>query len=132
MAIHPSAIVESGAKVHPTAEIGPFVIIGADVEVGARTRIKASVTLEGPLAIGEDNVLFPYSTVGVEPQDLKYQGERSETRIGHRNRIREFVTVHRGTQGGGMLTSIGDDNLIMAYSHIAHDCHVGNHCVIAN
>ncbi len=132
MAIHPAAIVDSGAKISPSAEIGPFVVVGADVEIGARTSIQASVTLEGPLTIGEDNVFFPYSTVGVAPQDLKYKGERSETRIGNRNRIREFVTIHRGTQGGGMVTSIGDDNLIMAYSHVAHDCRIGSHCVIAN
>ena len=86
--------------------------------------------MEGPLWIGEDNVFFPYSTVGVAPQDLKYKGERSETRIGHRNRIREFCTIHRGTEGGGMLTSIGDDNLLMAYVHVAHDVHVGSHTVL--
>ena len=79
--------------------------------------------MEGPAEIGEDNLFFPYSTVGVAPQDLKYKGERSSTRIGHRNKIREFVTIHRGTEGGGMLTSIGDDNLLMAYVHVAHDVH---------
>ncbi len=88
--------------------------------------------MDGPLQIGEDNVFFPYSTVGVAPQDLKYKGERSETRIGHRNRIREFCTIHRGTQGGGMLTSIGDDNLLMAYVHVAHDVHVGSHTVLSH
>jgi UDP-N-acetylglucosamine acyltransferase len=90
------------------------------------------VYLEGPLSIGEDNVVFPYSTIGVAPQDLKYHGERSATRIGSRNTIREFVTIHRGTEGGGMLTSIGDDNLIMAQVHVAHDAHIGDHTVISH
>jgi UDP-N-acetylglucosamine acyltransferase len=84
------------------------------------------------MIIGEDNVFFPYSSVGAAPQDLKYRGEQSTTRIGHRNKIREFVTIHRGTQGGGMLTSIGDDNLLMAYVHAAHDVHIGNRTVLAN
>jgi UDP-N-acetylglucosamine acyltransferase len=132
MPIHPSAIVDAGARIADSAEIGPFSIIGADVIIGARTRVMAHVFMEGPLEIGEDNIFFPYSTVGVAPQDLKYHGERSATRIGHRNRIREFVTIHRGTEGGGMLTSIGDDNLLMAYVHVAHDSRVGNHIVLAN
>ena len=88
--------------------------------------------LEGPTWIGEDNLFFPYSTVGVASQDLKYKGERAETRIGHRNRIREFVTIHRGTQGGGLLTSIGSDNLLMAYAHVAHDVRIGDHVILAN
>ena len=132
MPIHPTAIVDASARISDTAGIGPYTIVGADVEIGARTQIKGHVFLEGPLQIGEDNVFFPYSTVGVAPQDLKYKGERSETRIGHRNQIREFVTIHRGTRGGGMLTSIGDDNLVMAYSHIAHDVRIGNHTVLSN
>jgi len=112
--------------------VGPYTIIGADVEIGARTELKGHVFLEGPLEIGEDNVFYPYSTVGVAPQDLKYRGERSSTKIGNGNRIREFVTIHRGTEAGGMLTSIGDDNLLMAYVHVAHDCAVGSHTVIGH
>jgi UDP-N-acetylglucosamine acyltransferase len=88
--------------------------------------------LEGPTRVGEDNIFFPYSTAGVASQDLKYKGERAETRIGHRNRIREFVTIHRGTQGGGLVTTIGSDNLLMAYSHIAHDVRIGDHVIMAN
>ena len=88
--------------------------------------------IEGPLQIGEENVFFPYSTIGVAPQVLKYHGERSQTRIGARNRIREFVTIHRGTEDGGMLTSIGDDNLLMAYAHVAHDVRVGDHTQLGN
>ncbi len=132
MPIHPTAIVDPSAKIAESACIGPYTIVGADVEIGARTEIKAHVFLEGPLEIGEDNVFFPYSTVGVAPQDLKYHGERSRTKIGNRNRIREFITIHRGTEGGGMLTSLGDDNLLMAYVHVAHDCAVGNHTVIGH
>ena len=132
MPIHPTAIVDPGARVHPSADIGPYSVIGADVAIGARTVLKGHVFMEGPAEIGEDNLFFPYSTVGVAPQDLKYKGERSSTRIGHRNKIREFVTIHRGTEGGGMLTSIGDDNLLMAYVHVAHDVHVGDHCVLSN
>src|SRR5260370_2203696 len=132
MPIHPTAIVDPGARVDPSAEIGPYSIIGAGVEIGSRTVLKGHVFMEGPTEIGQDNLFFPYSTVGVAPQDLKYKGERSSTRIGHRNRIREFVTIHRGTEGGGMLTSLGDDNLLMAYVHVAHDVHLGDHCVLSN
>ena len=132
MPIHPTAIIDPGARVHASAEIGPYSVIGADVIIGARTVLKAHVFVEGPAEIGEDNLFFPYSTVGVAPQDLKYRGERSCTRIGHRNRIREFVTIHRGTEGGGMVTSIGDQNLLMAYVHVAHDVHIGSHCVLSN
>jgi len=132
MAIHPSAIVDSGARIADSAEIGPYAIVGSGVSIGARTRVMAHVVMEGPLEIGEDNVFFPFSTVGLAPQDLKYRGEPSSTRIGNRNRIREFVTIHRGTEGGGMVTSIGDDNLLMAYVHVAHDSRIGNHTVLAN
>jgi len=132
MAIHPTAIVDSGACIAESAEIGPYSIIGADVKVGPRTRVMAHVVMEGPLEIGEDNIFFPYSSVGLAPQDLKYHGERSETRIGNRNKIREFVTINRGTEGGGMVTSIGDDNLLMAYVHVAHDVRIGSHTVMAN
>jgi UDP-N-acetylglucosamine acyltransferase len=132
MAIHPTAIVDPRACIAESAEIGPYSIVGADVKIGAGTRVVAHVVMEGPLEIGEENTFFPYSSVGLAPQDLKYHGERSETRIGHRNKIREFVTIHRGTEGGGMITSIGDDNLLMAYVHVAHDAHVGSHAVLSN
>jgi len=132
MHIHPTAIVDPTAVIDAAAEVGPYCIVGAEVIIGARTRLMGNSFLEGPLTIGEDNVFFPYSTVGVAPQDLKYKGERSATRIGHRNKIREFVTIHRGTQSGGMLTSIGDDNLLMAYTHVAHDTQVGSNTVIGH
>ncbi len=132
MPIHPTAIVDASARVADSADIGPYAIIGADVSIGARTQVKAHVCMEGPLDIGEDNIFYPFSTVGLAPQDLKYHGERSCTRIGHRNKIREMVTIHRGTEGGGMLTSIGDDNLLMVQVHVAHDVHVGSHSVLSH
>ena len=132
MSIHPTAIVDAGARIDASAEIGPYCIVGAEVEIGARTRLMANIYLEGPTWIGADNIFFPYSSIGVASQDLKYRGERAETRIGDRNRIREFVTINRGTEGGGLLTSIGSDNLLMAYCHVAHDAHIGDHVILVN
>lgn len=132
MGVHQTAIVDAGARVDPTAEIGPYCIVGAEVEIGARTRLMANVYLEGPTTIGEDNMFFPFSSIGVASQDLKYKGERAWTRIGSRNKVREFVTIHRGTAGGGLETVIGDDNLLMTYTHVAHDCHIGNHVILGN
>jgi len=132
MPIHPTAIVDPLARIAESAEIGPYSIVGAEVEIGPRTRLMAHNYLEGPTWIGEDNVFFPFSSVGVASQDLKYKGERAETRIGHRNRIREFVTIHRGTAGGGLVTSIGDDNLLMVYCHVAHDARIGSHVILGN
>jgi UDP-N-acetylglucosamine acyltransferase len=132
MSIHPTAIVDPQARVAESAEIGPYCILGAEVEIGPRTRLMAHVYMEGPTSVGEDNIFFPYSSVGVAPQDLKYKGERAETRIGDRNRIREFVTIHRGTQGGGLVTSIGSDNLLMVYTHVAHDVRIGDHVILGN
>ena len=132
MPIHPTAIVDPGAQIADSAEIGPFCVIGDEVRIGPGTRLMANVFVEGITSIGADNIFFPYSTVGVAPQDLKYAGEHSETQIGDRNKIREFVTIHRGTTGGGMVTRLGDDNLLMAYTHVAHDVQLGNHTVLAN
>ncbi len=132
MAIHPTAIIDPDADISREAEIGPYCIIGSGVTIGARTRLMAHVYLEGKLTIGKDNVFYPYCSCGVAPQDKKYKGEPSETRIGDRNTFREFVTVNRGTEGGGMMTSIGDSNLVMAYVHIAHDVIIHNHTIIVN
>jgi UDP-N-acetylglucosamine acyltransferase len=132
MPIHPTAIVDPRARIHEGADVGPYCIVGAEVEISSHTRLMAHVYLEGPTWIGEYNVFFPYSTVGVASQDLKYKGERAETRIGHRNQIREFVTIHRGTKGGGLVTTIGCDNLLMAYTHVAHDVRIGDHVIIGN
>src|SRR5262249_45912158 len=119
MPVHPTAVVDPTATIATTADIGPYCMVGARVEIADRTRLMANVSLKGPAWIGEDNLFYPYSTVGVAPQDLKYKGEVSETHLGNRNKIREFVTIHRGTEGGGMVTRIGDDNLLMAYVHVA-------------
>jgi UDP-N-acetylglucosamine acyltransferase len=132
MPVHPTAIVDPAAVIDPTADIGPYTIVGAGVRIGARTRVLGNVFFDGDTEIGEDNVFYPYSTVGVAPQDLKYHGEPSSTRVGHRNKIREFVTIHRGTEVGGMRTSIGDDNLLMAYAHVAHDTQIGSNTVIGH
>jgi UDP-N-acetylglucosamine acyltransferase len=132
MSIHPTALIDPRARVAESASIGPYSIVGAEVEIGAGTRLMAHVYLEGPTWIGSDNLFFPYSTVGVASQDKKYRGERAETRIGDRNHIREFVTIHRGTEGGGLVTSIGSGNLLMTYTHVAHDVRIGDHVILGN
>jgi UDP-N-acetylglucosamine acyltransferase len=132
MPIHPSAIIDPKTSIAADAEIGPYCVIGPNVQIGARTRLMSHVVLEGRLTIGEDNVFFPFCSCGVEPQDKKYRGEASEAIIGNQNSIREFVTIHRGTEGGGMRTIIGDANLLMAYVHVAHDVIIHNHTILAN
>jgi UDP-N-acetylglucosamine acyltransferase len=132
MPVHPTALIDPCARIDQSAEIGPYCIVGAEVEIGPCTRLMAHVYLEGPTWIGADNLFFPYSTVGVASQDKKYRGERAETRIGERNTIREFVTIHRGTQAGGLVTSIGSDNLLMTYTHVAHDVRIGDHVILGN
>ncbi|HEX4230682.1 MAG TPA: acyl-ACP--UDP-N-acetylglucosamine O-acyltransferase [Bryobacteraceae bacterium] len=132
MAIHPTAIVDPKTEIASDAEIGPYCIIGPGVTIGARTRLMGHAYLEGKLTIGEDNIFYPYCSCGVAPQDKKYKGEPSETRIGNGNSIREFITIHRGTEGGGMVTSIGNGNLLMAYVHIAHDVIVHDRTILAN
>ena len=112
MPVHPTAIVDPDSEISPEAEVGPYCIIGSGVSIGRRTRLLAHVYMEGKLTVGDDNIFYPYSSIGVTPQDKKYRGEPSETRIGNANSIREFVTVNRGTEGGGMITSIGDGNLL--------------------
>src|SRR3977135_760767 len=116
MPIHPTALVDPNAQIAETAEIGPYCIVGAEVEIGAGTRLMAHVYVEGPTTIGEDNLFYPYSSVGVASQDLKYKGDRPGTRIGHRNRIREFVTIHRGTRACGLVTASCRYNLLMAFA----------------
>ena len=132
VSIHPSALVDKDARLGDGVSVGPFSVIGSEVEVGEGTEIGAHVVLEGPLHIGRNNHIFPFVAIGQIPQDLKYHGERSEIIIGDDNRIREFVTIHRGTEGGGSLTRIGSGNLIMAYSHIAHDCQLGDGIIMGN
>lgn len=132
MAVDASAIVHRGARIHESAEIGPYCVIGPEVSIDAGTRLIAHVFVDGPTEIGADNTFYPYSTVGVAPQDLKYRGERARTVIGSRNQVRESCTIHRGTDGGGRLTQIGDENLLQAYAHVAHDCIVGSSCILSH
>jgi UDP-N-acetylglucosamine acyltransferase len=131
-AIHPSAVIEPGACIGDDVSIGAFTLVGAEVEIGGGTRVGSHCSLQGPTRIGRDNHIVGHAAIGGEPQDKKFGGERSELVIGDRNTIREFVTLNRGTEGGGGVTRIGDDNWILAYSHIAHDCVIGNHCIFSN
>ena len=132
MPIHATAIVHESASVHPEAEIGPYAVIGASVVIGARTRVGAHAVVEGPTVLGEGNVVHAHVALGGPPQDLKYAGEPTRLVVGSRNVFREFMTAHRGTVTGHEETVIGDDNLFMAYSHVAHDCVIGNRTVFAN
>jgi len=129
--IHPSAIVDPSAQIAEGAEIGPFSIIHGNVTIGAGTKLHSSVVIGEWTEIGESNEIFPGAVIGVAPQDLRYSGERAYTKIGNRNVIREYVTIHRASDAEG-VTSIGDDNLLMAYTHVAHNCLLGNQIVIAN
>ncbi|WP_416309581.1 acyl-ACP--UDP-N-acetylglucosamine O-acyltransferase [Spirulina sp. 06S082] len=129
--IHPSAVIHPQAELHSTVRVDPYAIIGENVKIGAGTRIGAHVVLEGPTEIGVDNHIFPGAAIGLEPQDLKYKGGLSWVKIGDGNRIREYVTINRAT-AEGEATTIGSNNLIMAYSHVAHNCKIGDKVVIAN
>lgn len=130
--IHTTALVDPCAELDLDVEVGPYSIIGPKVKIGKGTRIKSHVVVEGNTTIGEGNHIFQFSTIGSVPQDLKYKGEESQLIIGSYNVIREFASLNPGTSGGGMLTRIGDRNLMMMYCHIAHDCIIGSHSVIAN
>jgi UDP-N-acetylglucosamine acyltransferase len=130
--IHPTAIIDPSAIVDPTAQIGPYVIIGSKVKIGARTQIGSHTVIEGKTTIGEDNKISHFAAIGGVPQDMKYQGEDTELIIGDRNTIREFTTIHTGTTQDLGKTVIGNDNWIMAYVHIAHDCQVGNHTIFSS
>jgi UDP-N-acetylglucosamine acyltransferase len=130
--VHPSAIVAPGASIGEGTVVGPFVTIGEHVRIGRSCRIGASAVIDGWTDIGDDNEIFPMASIGLIPQDLKFGGEKTKLTIGNRNVIREFVTIHRGTAGGGGITRIGDHNLFMAYAHVAHDCQVGNETIFAN
>ncbi len=130
--IHPSSIIHPEARLHPSVEVGPWCQIGPKVTIGKGTRLISNVVIDGRTTIGEDNVFFPFSAIGMIPQDLKYKGEDTELIIGDRNSIRENVTLNLGTVQGGGKTVIGSDNLLMAYTHLGHDCYVGNHCILAN
>jgi len=130
--IHKTAIVDTGAEIGADVEIGPYSIIRNNVSLGDNTRIGSHVVIEPYVRIGPDCRIFQYAAIGAPPQSLKFKGEESFVKIGRGNTIREFVTIHRGTAFGGGVTELGENNFIMAYSHIAHDCRVGDHVVLSN
>ena len=130
--IDKTAIIDNNAKIHSTAKIGPFTVIGPNVEIGENVTIHSHVTISGITRIGNGNKIYPFASIGNDPQDLKYNGEETKLIIGDNNKIREYVTINPGTEGGGGLTKIGNNCLFMISSHVAHDCHVGNNVIIAN
>ena len=131
-AIHPSAIIDPKSKVHSSCRVGPYCVVGAGVEIGEGCLLDSHVAIEGPTKIGARNHFFPFTSIGLAPQDIGYGGEPTRLEIGDDNVIREFVTINRGTVKGGRCTRVGDHNLIMAYTHIAHDCQIGSHIIMAN
>ena len=130
--IHSTAIIHPGARLADNVTIGPYCVVGEHVVIGPGTVVAGHVVIEGWTEIGCDNQVFQFSSIGAAPQDLKYSGQKTHLKIGDRNRIREFTSLNRGTSEGGGLTSIGDDNLFMSYSHVAHDCIIHDHVVLAN
>jgi UDP-N-acetylglucosamine acyltransferase len=132
MSIHPTAIIEKGAKIAASAKIGPYCVIGPKVELGENVTLKSHVVIEGITKIGEGTTVYPFASLGSPPQDLKFGGEESELIIGKNNTIREHATMNPGTKGGGMKTIIGDNCLIMMATHVAHDCILGNNVIMAN
>ena len=130
--IHPTAVVTPGAELDSGVQVGPYAVIGPHVRIGKDSCVGPHSVVEGRTTIGRDNRIFQFASVGAVPQDMKYRGEDSALTIGDRNTIREFATLNIGTRGGGMETRIGDDNLFMVYSHVGHDCLIGNHVILAN
>ncbi|MGH8146151.1 MAG: acyl-ACP--UDP-N-acetylglucosamine O-acyltransferase [Rhodanobacteraceae bacterium] len=130
--IHPTAVVDPGARLADNVTIGPFAVVDAEVEIGPGSTVGAHALIQGPTRIGRNNHIHAYASLGGDPQDKKYAGERSELMIGDGNTFHEFVTINRGTVEGGGVTRIGDDNWVMAYVHVAHDCNVGSHTILAN
>lgn len=130
--IHPSAVIDPKAEIDASCSIGPFCVIGPDVRLGKNVSIKSHVVIEGRTSIGENTQIFPFASLGSAPQDLKYKGEPSELIIGKNNYIREYVTMNPGTEDGGMKTVVGDNNLFMMSTHVAHDCKLGSNIVMAN
>ena len=132
MSVHPTAIVAPGAQIPPSCTIGPYSTIGPNVILGENCNLISHVVLDGHLTLGANNTIYPFACLGVAPQDLKYANEPTRCTIGSHNTIREYVTISRGTTGGGGVTTVGDDCLIMAYTHIGHDSHIGTGCILAN
>ena len=132
MNIHPTAIIDSGAELDNSVKIGPYAVIGSGVVIGPGTKVDAHAVISGSTTIGSDNHIASFTSIGTPPQDLKYNNEDTRVEIGDNNTIREYVSIHRGTPGGHGVTKIGNGNMIMAYSHIAHDCIIGNMVIMAN
>lgn len=132
MAIHPSAVVDASVCVPESSTIGPFCMVGPGVEIGEHCELISHVVLTGPTKLGSYNRIFPFAAIGMGPQDLTFKGDPTRLEIGDHNEIREYVTIHRGTVKGGGLTTVGSKCLIMAYAHIAHDCHIGDNVMMAN
>ena len=130
--IHPTAVVMAGAEIGAGTVVGPHAVVGQHVKLGRGCRVGASAVVDGWTEIGDETQIFPFASIGLIPQDLKFKGEQTRLKIGRRNIFREFVTIHRGTRGGGGLTEIGDRNVFMAYAHVAHDCHIGNDTIFGN
>lgn len=130
--IHPTAIVSPGAEIEEGTLIGPFCIINDGAQVRRGTRLISNIIIEGNTEIGENCTIYPFTSIGLPPQDLKYKGEKTGIRIGKNNTIREYTTIHRASVGGDGLTTIGDDNFLMAYVHVAHDCEIGNSVIMSN
>ena len=132
MKVHPTAIVHPRAQLGDDVTVGPYSLVGEHVELNAGTEVMSHVVIDGHTRLGKNNHVFPYASIGLAPQDLKYKGEPSQVEIGEGNAIREFVTIHRGTAEGDGITRIGNHNLLMAYVHIAHDCQLGDNVIMAN
>lgn len=130
--IDPRAVVDPAAELDEGVSVGPFTVIGAGVQIGAGTQVGSHVVIKGQTTIGRDNKVFQFASVGEDPQDKKYAGEQTRLEIGDRNTIREFTTIHRGTAQDKGVTSVGSDTLLMAYAHVAHDCHIGDNVIMAN
>ena len=130
--IHQTALIDPKAKIHSSVKVGPYSVIGAKVEIDENTEVQSHVSIVGNTKIGKNNKIYPFVSIGNDPQDLKFQGEETKLEIGSNNKIREYVTINPGTNGGGGITKVGNNCLLMVSSHIAHDCYVGNNVILAN
>ena len=130
--IHPTAIVDNNSKISEGVDIGPYCVIGPEVEIGSNTKLHSHISIKGNTKIGKNNEIFPFVSIGTSPQDLKYKGENNSILIGNNNKLREYVNINPGTSHGGTITKLGNNNLLMVYTHVAHDCNLGNNIVLAN
>ena len=130
--IHPTSIVDSKSKISENVDIGPYCVIGPGVELGSNTKLHSHINIKGDTKIGKNNEIFPFVSIGTPPQDLKYKGEKNSIIIGDNNKLREYVNINPGTSHGGTVTKLGDNNLLMVYCHVAHDCNLGDNIVLAN